>query len=234
MKKRLLFLLLILSSGVNAQRIGVQVGAAIPLADFASDKVNDPNAGLAETGLNVIADYEVPIKENFNFLLMFNYQSNPVNQELMESVFRAGIPPSALFSMSVRNWRQTRFLTGMNFIFPVKESPVAFDTRFMIGMNSASNPQITVNLTENGEQAVVRTLANPTIGVSFLVGLGMRFKLSEKVDLLYHFDYSSTNIEFEGVLTEGRLNGALVTNSSDDFDMSFKTMALSVGIAFIP
>ncbi|MBD98695.1 MAG: hypothetical protein CMO34_02545 [Verrucomicrobia bacterium] len=217
-----------------AQRIGLQAGVAVPIADFSSDDVNSPDAGSAETGLNLVADYEVQIKEKLNFLLMFNYQSNPVNEELLESEFRAIIPQSALFTMGVKNWRQARFLMGLNFVFPLNESPFAFDTRFMLGLNSASNPEITVNVTDNGQQSIVRTFDNPTVGLSFLAGFGMRVKISEKVDLLYHLDYSSTNIEFEGVRTEGRFNGSLVASSNDDFDMSFQTIALSIGIAFVP
>jgi len=234
MKKYLLIGLIFVAINSFAQRIGIQAGAAFPIADFSSDDLNDPKAGSAETGLNLVLDYEVQIKENFNFLLMFNYQSNPVNEELFESAFRSIIPQGALFTMGIKNWKQTRFLMGLNFVFPVNESPFAFDTRFMLGMNSASNPEISMNVTDNGQQTIIRTYDNPTIGLSFLAGFGMRVKISEKVDLLYHLDYSSTNIEFKGVITEGRLNGNLVNTSNDDFEMSFQTIALSVGISFVP
>jgi|GEM_PF-6246329 len=225
-----IFLLFVINS-YSQSSFGIKAGASIPVGEFASDDGRDPAAGLAETGLNVEINYQLNVEEKVSILFMYNYQSNPVNMDVVEDVFSSLITAGVPFSVGAKNWKQSRLMVGISLNLPVQETALAVTPRFMLGLNVASNPELVLSYSENGVSTEIRTFDKPTESLVLLAGLGLKYKVSESVSLITHLDYTTSTIEFEDVVTERMDNNFLTFNSRDSFEVRIKTLAASLGIS---
>lgn len=170
MRKFIIILsLVVLSATVFAQSsdrkgfIGIALGPAIPIGDFADNSLSNDNAGFAKNGFNFS-----PVNFGYKF-----------GQYLGISASWFGASYSVDVSEVDALWSYGGLMAGPMLSFPINEK-LDFDLKGMIGFVSATS-----DLDEYEE--------NDGTGVAFDMGASFRYNFTEKWCLLINGDYFISN-----------------------------------------
>jgi hypothetical protein len=61
--------------------LGVKIGPAIPIGEFGTIDLNEDEAGLAKTGIQLNANLQYLFTESFYGIVEFGYSSNPFDED---------------------------------------------------------------------------------------------------------------------------------------------------------
>jgi hypothetical protein len=220
MKKYILNLIILTAVALNTQaqyqkgHIGLSMGPSIPLGDFASKNIDNSNSGFANTGafLDISFAYKLGYG-NFGLTALLRGQSNPINAQALVNEMAQPIIVEANWIENT-SWNLGGLMFGGFGSFPISQK-ISFDTRAMIGFLRTTSPETTV--TFPGLSKIIIKQSVSATSFAYSMGIGFRFELGEKLDLLTNLDYLGSNSEFKNVATT--------------FNQSIKTINLSIGIA---
>ena len=174
MKKALFLLVLIILSvslsGQDTERkgfIGLSLGPAFPVGDFADNSLTNGDAGYAKIGLNLcLVNFGYKFGENFGIAALWSGSAH--NFDI------AGIDGT---------WAYGSLMAGPMMSMPVSER-LDFDLKWMIGFVSA-----TFETNDFGEE--------DGEGFGWDLGASLRYHFTEKWSFLINADYFSAKPELE-------------------------------------
>lgn len=181
MKKNTLLLLIIALTtlGVQAQTetspfqkngfLGITIGSAIPLGDFADDSFDNEDAGLAENGFNItLLTFGYEFVENFGIAASWFGGGH-----LIETDFGNGI------------WAYGALVVGPMATVELSEK-VDLDFKLMVGPTSGILDGDGLDEQETGS------------GFGVDIGTSLRISASERFGVMFNMDYFNTKSEFDG------------------------------------
>lgn len=192
--KKILFTLFCISTlvtSVQAQTepfqksgfLGITIGPAIPLGDFADDDLNNEDSGLAESGFNLtLLSFGYELVENFGIAASWFGGGH-----IIETDFGDGI------------WGYGALVVGPMVSFELSEQ-ADIDFKLMVGPTAGIFDFDTLDEQQEGS------------GFGLDIGTSIRIKLSDKIGLILNMDYFNTNSEFddfEQQMTALNINGGL-------------------------
>lgn len=163
--------------------LGITIGPAISLGDFADDDLNNEDAGFAENGFNLT-------------LLTFGYEFVE-NFGMAASWFGGGHTIETDFGDGL--WAYGAIVVGPMVTLELSEK-ADLDFKLMVGPTSGIFDFDSLSEQEEGS------------GFGFDVGTSLRVSISNKIGLILNMDYFNTKSEFddfEQKMTALNINGGI-------------------------
>ena len=174
-------LVLVITIGSNAQMedrhgyIGMTLGSAIPLGDFADNNFDNEDAGFAKTGIN------------FN-LVHFGYKFSK-NFGIAASWFGAAHEVDTPYNIDAATWSYGGLFAGLLVSLPAGEK-LFIEFKPMLGFVAATSPEL-----KEGGLIVMEDQQGSAVGFD-LVG-SVRYNFSERWCAMANIDYLTAKPEFD-------------------------------------
>lgn len=206
--------------------IGVILGPSIPIGDFASVNPDNESAGFAETGTLFELSFGYKIGENFGIAALIRGQSNSIDvQAMADDLSKA--ESSLKGTIKSEPWSAAAFMIGGYGSFPISEK-FHFESKIMIGSLFGDSPEINISLTEPINNAWIKQEEADASAFAFLVGVGFKYDVGNRVCLLANLDYLGAKPEFSNVET----SASFTATETNTFSQSFNTINFGIGIGF--
>ena len=196
----LLFLVISLASFAQSSNkkssVFVNLGASIPVGDFALKDMYDEKSGLATTGFYFDLGYQYQFEKNFGAIAMFNWKVNGIDKQALNYTLPTGSGGSS--SVSATPWKMSSFLAGFTQDLPLtKNDKLSLVFRELAGVQFTSSPEInySYSIPGVGASSSQQESSNST-AFSYLLGMGFKYKLSDKLALKLNGDYHSSTPKF--------------------------------------
>lgn len=208
--------------------VGLSVGASIPIGDFASKDKNNNSAGFATTGTIFDISFGYKLGKNFGISALYRGQVNPTDADAFAAIFQNQYPGIS-WTVDSKSWSAAGFLFGCYGSFPIGTSgQTSFETRALIGFLSATTPEINITGRFGTTSAWIRQSSATATSFSFLLGMGFKFNVGNKICLLTNLDYLGAKPEF----TDIKITDSTGGSSVETVTQSLETINFSVGIGF--
>jgi opacity protein-like surface antigen len=234
MKKLNLFLTLtfLILATVNAQNknwnLGISIGSSFPLGNFASKDINNSKAGWAITGANFGLKFNYKLdKGYFGLSALLNSQFNPIDVDQMAKESE-NLYPDYSWKIDATSWKTNCILFGAFATLPISEK-VNFEPHGMIGLMISNSPEITSTAKIGGNTSWGKQNETSASSFAYLVGVGFKYKLTNKLNLLGNLDYLGSKPEFLNVEITGS-SGGRQTNTLTQ-NISNLNLSLGIGIS---
>lgn len=206
--------------------VALSGGFSVPISDFASKDASNDGAGYALSGISGDVSFAYKFGKNFGLAMMLRQQFNAVdNQAVGEDIAKsAGVPFSNITSTW---WKVSGLMAGGYASFPVS-SKMSVDFKAIAGFMAATSPEETIYFPYNGQQAWVKLNTAKAYPFSYLVGVGYKYDLADRICFLMNFDYLGAKPEFNDV----QITSSVGQTDSNTFAMKFATINVNVGIGF--
>ena len=208
--------------------IALSTGPGMPVGEFAGQDYNNEKAGLAKLGAFFDLSYAAKLGKNFGFSVLLRGQSNAIDSKRIEAELLR-LNPGFNFLVKSKNWGASNLMIGGYGSFPLNtENHSSFETRALIGIISATSPEIRINATYgNSSQNYINRSITAT-SYSLLVGAGFKFNLNSKICLITNLDILASEPKFNyKVITYSTVPG-----ESFEFRQQMTTINLGVGVGF--
>jgi len=218
----------------NRQYVGIAIGPAFPLNDFAKVELSDSTSGFAKTGLNVKIMYSYRLTHNFGIQAHFVYNSNNIHNEKMKSQAELEMPDYSFSISSASSWGVGGIYVGPFLRIPFTDR-FSWDVRGLIGGVGGNSPQFTIRGThlESGEKTEYYREAARTFGFGITAGTGFKYIINNFI-LSINADYYYSNLEFKDVTGWGWTDANNPTGTPYKITTKQKvnSVALSFGFAY--
>ena len=194
------------------------------MGDFASKDADNNSAGWANTGAIFDISFAYKLGEgNFGITALLRGQANFLDTDaLTNELFLQ--EPSVNWAVESDAWSVSGFMIGGFRTFPMSEK-VSFDTKILIGFSSASSPELTI--TDINSTAWVIQKSSSATSFAYLLGVGFKFSVGNRIYLMTNIDYFGSKPEFSNVETIAS-DGSIYI---DTWSQSISTINLGFGIA---
>ena len=230
---RLIFLIIscisisTITFGQDKGYIAISAGPSFPMGDFASTDSDNEGAGLAKTGSFFDLSFVQKFGTNLGMTLLLRGQYNAIDHEpIMDGLIQE--EPLVSWEVESEGWSLGTLMGGVYGSFPLSPDKVSFETRVMAGIVSANSPEILITGTDAFSSAWVKQEHGSGTAFGYLVGVGFKFNLGQRLALLINFDYLATEPEFEDVTTTTSIG----IFSENTFSQSITTINTGVGLAY--
>lgn len=226
--------LLLFSIMVSAQPeehkgyFGVSAGISIPVADYASEDVEDSNAGYAKSGFNGFISANLNIKDFVGFAGLIGYSRHPYNEKAYQD-FYSQQHPDQQYKFSAGPYGMLNVLAGAFVSIP--QGNLDVNLKGYIGFSVATMPGTHSDLTGN-PQVVLETIEKNSTGLTYGGGVNLMFYTNKNFAILVDAIYLQAEPEFNAVEVRVYENGQLTMLTGLDFKQKFQMVNLAVGIAF--
>ncbi len=167
--------------------LGVTIGAAVPIGEFASSDVTQSNSGLGKTGYTGTVSLSYTLIPRLSLLVGVGTQVNGVDIEPIINQL-SNFNPNVTFSIPEGvSWQSTSIFGGILLNFPIDEK-ATFYFKAMLGLANTTSPEIkitgklgnnTETSTQSGVSSNVFSFIQPFGTINLTVGLA--FNLGSKV-----------------------------------------------------
>jgi len=232
MKKQIALLILltsVISFGFAQSykgHVGISIGPALPLDDFASRAMGNETAGWAKGGTNIDLSFSHKLGAGkFGITGLIRRQTHKTDAAALAEQYENKYP-EIYWKAEFDNWLFGGVLLGGFGSFPITEK-VNFDVRAMIGYFRFWQPDIKVTGSVPGAQIWIKQEEATALSFSCLAGLGFKFDIGKSVILMANLDYFYAKPEFLNIKT------SLSTGESSTSTSSQTIISLnpSIGIA---
>ena len=204
MKKIILMtaITLIVMQGMNAQNkgfVGISLGAGIPAFDYASQNALNSKAGLAKLGSAFDLSLGYKLHSKFGVTALLRGQYNPYDADAVASEATRQQPTLNWTVENKSHLNQALLLGGFG-SFRIKEK-VFFEPRAMAGVLNAYSPQYTLTASNGLSSATIKAESKSNITFCYLLGVGVRFDINDKLTLLTNIDYTSATVTYNNLKT---------------------------------
>jgi hypothetical protein len=194
---KIFFLILLFSISKYAafsQFIGITGGVALPSGSFGSKNISAGTSAFALPGpmYQLMFAYK-PQNYFIGFSASARGQSNAVDVHSMNSQMAAG------WTAKSGSWKTNYFMIGTYSPFLSNSGRGGFHLKFMIGAASSNMPEITLSGEQNGVPYWKKRGASSALSVAYLMNVGFKYNLSERLCLLFNFDYIGTSPQFKNI-----------------------------------
>ena len=229
MKNFLIILTISLLTATNCHSqdkgyIAISLGPSIPIGDFASRDASNKSAGWATTGAIFDISFAYKLGQNFGLTALLRGQANGIDNDAFASELakQAG----GNWTVDSKAWSIGGLMFGAYGSFPISDK-VSFDTSAMIGFLSATSPELNVTLSGSGGAVWVKQSSVSASSFSYLIGVGFKFDVGNKICLLANLDYLGAKPEFRDVAVTSSAGGAPQKNT---FSQGFGAINFGFGI----
>lgn len=152
--------------------IGMSMGPAIPLGNFADEALNNAKAGLAKTGVNLtLVNFGYRFGKHFGISAAWLGGAHAVDTQ--NTIFLSSNP-----------WSYGSLMAGG--LYTKNIGPSFFDGRFMIGYALTTNPDFSLFL----------EIESP-MSFAYMAGIGIRPRVGNRFTLYFTMDYFHTKPTFK-------------------------------------
>lgn len=223
--------------------IGISVGAAIPLSDYAKHDTthgysvggargydSTSRAGYAQTGFHFDVTAGYLIGGPVGAMVMIGGNMNSFDATDFES--ENNIKSPATFSST--SYYLGQYLVGPYLSLPAGDK-LRVNIRALVGLMTCNTTTMTYNNGQSGALAANGTYSgNGGSGFGYDFGLGIKFNFNDKMGLLVNLDYAGSSIAYTGYVesTTDTFGSSTYTNTTLKSTMAVGLFTASIGIAF--
>lgn len=227
-KTALLFLTVLLSHFAFGQRgyIGLHYGRSIPVGDFASRDIKNPDAGYAKPGQMAEISFGYKFGSVLGLAASVRGQMNQTDDAAIAATAQAEHPETT-WSAKSNAWGMTAVMVGPYASFQLSES-FSLDLRALGGFSVAGCPTITYNTVYNGHTSWIEQAGTKTPGFAYLAGMQIKYRMIERLCIIAGADYFGATLKFKNVKMTTYEGNTYHAN----FNQPYGTVNFSVGLGF--
>ncbi|MGN7988693.1 outer membrane beta-barrel protein [Pedobacter sp. 22226] len=210
----------------NKSTVSFHLGASIPLNDFASKDENNELAGYAKTGYSIALGYDYRIIKNFGLQALVKIDNNDFSESDLQ---RAARTSGTNWTVTADNWNSASFLAGFYYAFPVGTKTDIF-FRALAGAVSIKEPATNLAVTANNQNYYINKAEKSSTAFNYLVGIGLKQSISERLAFLANVDYSDSKVEFSDVVYSSNI--APISGSTTKTKLTKVNIGIGLGYKF--
>ncbi|HOW24197.1 MAG TPA: hypothetical protein PK711_00885 [Bacteroidales bacterium] len=209
MRSLLFTFLILLSQMVHAQTsdgfMGIMMGAAIPLGDFASTDYDNPQAGYATTSFNLTMDGAYLVNDYLGFGGAVSFSNNSLStgdvktnleRYVKENYPDAELPEDlTLISYDLGVWNHVNLMVGPFLSLPANR--IHFDFRALGGLAFIFPPESEMYFMTDDDEFRTYRDNKGKVSFGYMVGGGIRYMSRKNAIIRLMADYSSTKTTIE-------------------------------------
>ena len=249
----LLFVMMDIYSQNNADKeyLSFTIGPSFPVGGYAKKDFQNLSSGFAKTGGVINISYYRLMGKKTGITATLLGQINPLNTSAVAQTFNQvpfnsfgfGSQPGQLppanetiypnWHVDNRSWKIAALMFGGYGEFNSGNgSKISFVTRALIGALYASSPSLKASSITDTAAAYLTQSSGSAVGFSFLLGAGIKYKLSSRISLLSGIEYlGTTKLTFKDIkavvtTTKGR-EGTLEHTVSQGFTTGNATQKIN-------
>lgn len=192
--------------------ISISVGGSFPMGDFASTSIYNSKSGYAQFGQHLQVAYQVPLENQFQFLIKLKGQRNPLNtDEIGKQLINITNVPDWKFENA--SYYMGALMAGFGKSIPLNNSGKTYFTpNAFVGLMYAHSPKLKAESKLPNSYAVLDQNSASALAPAFSVGGNFNFSLSKNIDLVFELEYfGTTTVKFKDIRTDvGATSGGLV------------------------
>ena len=203
--------------------ISLSIGLSLPVGSFASTDPSDKLAGYAKVGETINISILHKLNKNIGIVATLYGERNGLNTNLLAKQFaETAIPfyyngggPNYYpnWVIDKKSWYLESFLLGLNDEFFIKpSSKLSFTAKALIGIADVQLPKLNASSKTDTSFATITQNGASALGLSYLASVGVKYKWSKILYLIFGINYFGTaQISFKNVTetitaTNGGLN----------------------------
>lgn len=212
--------------------LGIKIGPSVPIGEFGEIDINNEQAGLAKTGIQLNANIQYLLTESFYLLVEGGYSSNAVDEDELLLPYNNTFPSFVRISVTSKNWNAKTLIAAVGTRTAI-DSKTYFVTKFGIGLQSMSAPSLTVNITDGSTTAAVSQSSSTSNNIHFTLGASIVAEISETTFFNIGLDYLRATHEFKNVAVNSSVNGVRSAPTEFfEFGQNVETVGITIGLSF--
>ena len=202
--------------------IGISLGAAIPMSEFASTDFEEDYSGYAKTGLSLqLINFGYTFGKNIGIAGMWTGNAFKVDGE--EMLQDLGLNN---FSIETEAWSFGALMVGLLMSLPANK--FNFDIRAMLGYGYASAPEISMTGYVDGSLVNITQKSATANELAYDFGMGFRIPVSGLICLNVLVDY----VGFKPTFSTMVYSAAAGIYDSFEFEQPMNHLTITGGIGF--
>lgn len=214
--------------------ISFSLSPAIPIGNFASKSVTNPNAGFATFGSGSQLYIGHDLSKRIGICAMSYFSSFPFDNSVVKLFQQVG-GGGYQFDMTSNKWRVSSYMIGAYDIFSVKKSSkgdISLFDRAMLGFATTNSPDLVVNGSKGSSFIRIEQSSQSTTSFCYSFGLGVRYTTVKRLSVSYSIDLFSTKTSFKNVPIKQNVDGT-ITNTTTSINQTISTLPFSVSLGWI-
>ena len=267
MKLRNLIILLVITISVpyqllaqsNSERssLSLSIGASIPVGDFSKTDANNTSSGYAKTGETVKLSFGYKLTKIIGLEAMAYGQRNTLNtgafqKELDKTYFFQDARNYPNWEVEKKNWMTGSVLAGVTGEYAIDpKNKISIKAKALAGLALVKSPDLKAESRSDNAYATFTGNYGSDKGISFLLGAGLNYKLSNHFGLFLNSEYFKTRkISFKeateiimatdgGLIVPGLYNFKNSLNHPISYgeigtrEQIISTISLNTGLSFV-
>jgi hypothetical protein len=205
--------------------VSFSIGPSIPLGNFSSNDINNPNSGFANTGSKVEINGGYNVFKSTDLAVKLFYSMNNFDASSLTKKLTAD-NPGTTWTTSGRSWDLVGFMVGLNYSYPFRNKFVG-DMKFQTGLMKSSTPQMTVT-GSNG--AIITEGEKSASSFVYLISVGGHYPLGRLIDGVASLEYLSSSASFDNINKVSSTPGYTPVTSTSSFKQSISILSLNFGV----
>lgn len=205
--------------------VSFSIGPSIPLGNFSSNDINNPNAGFANTGSKIEINGGFNVYESTDLTAKLFYSMNSYDVSSLTKKLTAD-NPGTTWTTSGRSWDLVGFMVGLNYSYPFRNKFVG-DVKFQTGLMKSSTHQMTVT-GSNG--AIISEGAKSASSFVYLISVGGHYPLGRLIDAVGSLEYLSSSASYNNINKVSSTPGYTPVTSTSSFKQSISILSLNFGV----
>ena len=210
--------------------IGISIGGASPLGNFASVNPNNDKAGYATGGGVFDVTFAYRLGKHLGLTAVLHGQSNGYDSQTVVNQIGNANPGWQSQVDSHDGWSLGGIMGGIMGSWPMSEKGnFLIEPRVMAGFLSTTSPKLRADFTDGTDSGWLQYEDDDASVFAVMGGAGLRWNVSQKIGLLFNVDYLTTstanykNIEYTNSLGDSSIQTG---------EQKFESVNISVGVAF--
>lgn len=242
-----LFLLLGISSNLFAQarendflgtpskkerrnNIGLSLGSATPLGQFAATKASSTESGYASNGAGIEIQYSYELQESIAISILLGSHSFSVNEEAYLNAVRSFNPPGT-YELEVESYVEDHLLIGVKFM--IDDNPRWYINPFF-GSISLSIPRLSLNQKIDGRPDLSGSIStNEANSRAFAYGIsiGGEYFFTERFGVNLNGQYIRSGFDVESLGFANFDNGTSIV-FLNNYQQPYEVLSIKLGAIF--
>jgi hypothetical protein len=245
MKKSLLLLLVLWCATISAyaQRefilscqdkkgfVNLSAGVSMPMAQFASSSVSNPEACLASPGTSLNLSIGYRLLDNWGLMAKGEQLKNFYNTTALLSAVNQVRPESDVWTAQADNWIINTVMAGPYVSLPYRR--LALDVRLMAGLVHAELPGTNVEGNYGNNHYAMQTVGATSRGLALGGGVTVRYRLARDLSLTLAGDLTRSQLVFHDLKSMASSNAGRSESVTYTSKRIISAVSVSAGISFL-
>jgi hypothetical protein len=208
--------------------VGFTIGPSIPLGNFASNDINNSNAGFANTGSKIEINGGFRLINSMDLALKLFYSGNSYDIKSLTNGLSAQYPGTT-WTTTGRNWDIYGGMVGASYSYPFRNKFVG-DIKFLTGFMQSSVPQMIITGSNGTKITDSKRSASSFV---YQISAGGHYPVGRLVDIVGSLEYLSSSPTFSNVSRVSNLPmsdpGYLTSSPGSTSSQSVNLLSLNFG-----